>query len=95
MTKYIAKEQALEAILSTVELTGEQWIQVWNKIKSIPAADVVEVVLCLDCKHMRTISGEGWGIDTKLYYCGENEILVSPVGYCSDGKRRNESESDD
>lgn len=44
MTEHITKEQALETILSTVELTGEQWMQVWNKIKSIPAADVAPVV---------------------------------------------------
>lgn len=82
MTEYITKEQALEAV------RGKMWPgEIEAAIKIIPAADVVEVVRCEDCKHMRTISGEGWGIDTELYYCGENEILVSPVGYCSDGKR--------
>lgn len=42
MTEYITKEQALEAVLSTVELKGEEWVEFWNKIKKIPAADVIE-----------------------------------------------------
>lgn len=44
MAEYIVKEQALEAILSAIDLTGEQWAQVWNKIKQTPAADVAPVV---------------------------------------------------
>lgn len=43
MPEYIVKEQALESILSAIELTGEQWAQVWNKIKQTPAADVAPV----------------------------------------------------
>ena len=43
MAEYIVKEQALEAILSAIDLTGEQWAQVWNKIKQTPAADVAPV----------------------------------------------------
>lgn len=91
MTEYITKEQAeliVESALREYIRTGAVETA-FEKLYSLPDADVVEVVRCKDCKHMRTISGEGWGIDTELYYCGENEILVSPVGYCSDGKRRN------
>ena len=91
MTEYITKEQAeliVESALREYIRTGAVETA-FEKLYSLPDADVVEVVRCENCKHMRTISGEGWGIDTELYYCGENEILVSPVGYCSDGKRRN------
>ena len=91
MTEYITKEQAeliVESALREYIRTGAVETA-FEKLYSLPDADVVEVVRCKDCKHMRTISGEGWGIDTELYYCGENEILVSPVGCCSDGKRRN------
>ena len=100
MAEYITKEQAIgvvkEAIANivnsdseTVNLTDLEIEIQMTLTDYTDAADVVEVVRCENCKHMRTISGEGWGIDTELYYCGENEILVSPVGYCSDGKRRN------
>lgn len=44
MPEYIVKEQALESILSAIDLTGEQWAQVWNKIKQTPPADVAPVV---------------------------------------------------
>lgn len=49
-----------------------------NAIKAIPAADVVEVVRCLDC----------------VYWRGENDICkgicidFSTDGYCSEGKRK-------
>lgn len=88
MTEYITKEQALRRIKLNVELLSFQIDDIEDVILQTPPTDVVEVVRCEDCKHMRTISGEGWGIDTDLYYCAENEILVSPVGYCSDGKRK-------
>ena len=89
MTEYITKSQALEI----VKHTSGDYAQAFAEISRLPAADVVEVVRCEDCKHRRTISGEGWGIDTELYYCGENEILVSLAGYCSDGKSKDGGES--
>ena len=86
MTEYITKAQAIELLHYN---SDEKCAAIIADVEELEPADVVEVVRCENCKHMRTISGEGWGIDTELYYCGENEILVSPVGYCSDGKRRN------
>lgn len=89
MVEYITKERAQDLIVTAAHGNGSRLAHMLGKLEDEPPADVVEVVRCKNCKHMRTISGEGWGIDTELYYCGENEILVSPVGYCSDGKRRN------
>ncbi len=94
MTKNFTKEQVMNAMGEQNLMLDDIW-GVEERLDELPVANVVEVVLCLDCKHMRTISGEGWGIDTDLYYCAENEILVSPVGYCSDGKRKDGGESDD
>ena len=99
MPEYITKEQAInvvhEAIANIINSDSEMVcltdleIEIEMTITDYTEpADVVEVVRCEDCKHRRTISGEGWGIDTELYYCGENEILVSLAGYCSDGKSK-------
>lgn len=97
MTEYITKEQAIDEVWDAFTMRDDPDLGrvIEENIERLLAADVVEVVRCKDCEHMRTISGEGWRIDTELYYCGENEILVSPVGYCSDGKRKDGGESDD
>ena len=89
MVEYIVKEQALEAILSAIDLTGEQWAQVWNKIKQTPAADVVEVVRCKDCKNL-------YPDDTgKLHWCDCHRMFVGLDDFCNYGKRKDGGESDD
>lgn len=89
MAEYIVKEQALEAILSAIDLTGEQWAQVWNKIKQTPAADVVEVVRCKDCKNL-------YPDDTgKLHWCDCHRMFVGLDDFCNYGKRKDGGESDD
>lgn len=89
MVEYIVKEQALEAILSAIDITGEQWAQVWNKIKQTPAADVVEVVRCKDCKNL-------YPDDTgKLHWCDCHRMFVGLDDFCNYGKRKDGGESDD
>lgn len=76
MTEYIAKEQALEAV------KGKMWPgEIEAAIKTIPAANVVEVVRCKDCKHSNQYGGGCW-------YCEKYEGLfsaVNPNDYCSYG----------
>lgn len=96
MPEYIVKEQALEAILSAIDLTGEQWTQVWNKIKQTPAADVVEVVRCKDCKHF--IPQTGWGVGRCSHLEDRLEVfdvIMLDNDYCSDGKQKNRGENDE
>lgn len=96
MVEYIVKEQALEAILSAIDLTGEQWAQVWNKIKQTPAANVVEVVRCKDCMYFTPQAGWGGGqcsyLEDKFEF---SEVLMFDDDYCSDGERKDGGESDD
>lgn len=92
---YILKSTLLDAVDWDNDIG--KWV-IWDDdLQSLVTQknDVVEVVRCEDCKHMRTISGEVWGIDTELYYCGENEILVSLVGYCSDGEPKDGGKNND
>lgn len=44
MTDYITKAQALEAILTSGELSGEAWAAAYNSIKAIPAVDAAPVI---------------------------------------------------
>ena len=55
-------------------------------IKAIPAADVVEVVRCKDCKHGDT----GINEDGKFFWkcIGRCYGGVDPEWYCADGERR-------
>lgn len=53
--EYITKEEAYKAINEQYHVTGfdgyQDGIELMNHIAKIPAADVVEVVRCKDCKY--------------------------------------------
>lgn len=54
-------------------------------VRALPAADVVEVVRCKDCKRCvtRLVMGQ------QRWYC-KNWFLVRADFYCADGERRTE-----
>lgn len=54
-----------------------------SKIDSAPAADVVEVVRCKDCR----MANEEAMIDGR-YYCSNDEMTHNPEQFCSYGERR-------
>ena len=61
-----------------------------EKVKAIPAADVVEVVRCKDCKHKMTdeiLLTLAKNKDTALF-CEIMGGIISEMFYCSAGKRR-------
>ena len=61
-----------------------------NYLSIIPAADVVEVVRCKECKHGH------WNQETchgkPIYYCDRTDLQVSKCDFCSYGERK-ENES--
>ena len=95
MPEYIVKEQALEAILSAIDLTGEQWAQVWNKIKQTPAADVAPVVRCKNCAYSDPdclCSGE---VVYKCRYNSDPCLLLNGNHFCSNGRKLKDGEYND
>mgnify|MGYP007026711742 CR=1 FL=1 len=58
-------------------------LKAMSKIDSAPAADVVEVVRCKDCR-MAEEDVDGW------CYCSHNELTHNPEHFCSYGERRKE-----
>lgn len=50
--EYISREEALNALLNGMVMTGYQ-TRAMDCVRFIPAADVVEVVRCKDCKHYK------------------------------------------
>ena len=70
-------------MLAQGTVAGKAYVRMfWDKVRSIPAADVVEVVRCKDCKHSDL--------------CGESGQCLHPYGltvcdgndFCSCGERR-------
>lgn len=60
----------------------------WNiggAIKSLPAADVVEVVRCGECRHAE---------DSLVLWCHEHEKAVSRLDFCSHGARMDKEDED-
>lgn len=84
MEGYITKNQAIHAMEQVtqpecfIENTRKDFAKI---IEKLPAADVVEVVRCKDCKHSNQYGGGCW-------YCEKYEGLfsaVNPNDYCSYG----------
>ena len=103
MTDYIPRESALAAMNGDINVTGiengesiyKYLKAVVDRLKQIPAADVVEVVWCKDClfghRYFEVINGktDSW------VECRNPEGLhrdVSDDEYCSASIRRREDE---
>ena len=95
---YILREDAVAAVMETdphVFLTynkkeektdivvAQITEEVLEEINKIPAADVVEVVRCKDCKH-RYVGG----YTTQYYVCDFMDAELKDEGYCSYGERK-------
>lgn len=80
----ISRQAAIEAVGGTDLLTKEEAFWAVECIKEVPAADVVEVVRCKDCKH-RLIAGR----NTKypIWVCQHKTHDVCADDFCSYGER--------
>lgn len=94
MTEYITKEQAKKAFMAKTFDTflNERYAElseIRDCIDDIPAADVVEVVRCKDCKNL-------YPDDTgKLHWCDCHRMFVGLDDFCNYGKRMDGGDSDD
>ena len=77
MNEYIKREDALDAILFSLVGTGHQGIAI-RAVKDVPAADVVEVVRCKDCKHK----------NPNCYKCLRDNLWHDAEDFCSYGERK-------
>jgi len=85
MADYISREAALGAI-KTAELGQE-----YEVAEAIPAADVVEVVRCRECKHYREVPSQTRD-NAVVVWCAADKYPrndVMPDGwYCAAGERK-------
>ena len=88
MAECIEREALMDAVLELppkMDEDGYGWLArrgVWQMIADFPAADVVEVVRCKDCKHRGRLSGWCRGIHQEIT---DDE---AETFYCAYGERR-------
>lgn len=79
ITKYFTKEQVMNAMGEQNLMLDDIW-GVEQRLDELPAADVVEVVRCKDCKNL-------YPDDTgKLHWCDCHRMFVGLDDFCSYGK---------
>lgn len=86
--EYIKREDALKAVnyagpRERASLVDVALMVAYTKINSIPAADVVEVVWCKDCKYAKPMSFKGYFMCKRHHkYCRKAD------DFCSYGERK-------
>ena len=91
MTEYITKEQAIDEVWDAFTSRDDPDLGrvIEENIERLPAADVVEVVRCKDCKDFRPWGGQSKLGDCMVCVCdGENPFTMEETDFCSDGERR-------
>ena len=86
MTEYIERDALLDDISAAVKHRGMGEIigqTLMRYVKRQPAADVVPVVRCKDCKHSRE-TADGRGLFCSVW--GRGWHWVQPDGFCNYGK---------
>lgn len=76
MSDYISRQAAEEALA--------RWNISFIILSHVPTADVVEVVRCKDCKHIKE---EHFNIMPDGFSCELSGLMVEPEHYCSYGER--------
>lgn len=88
MTKYFTKEQVMTAMGEQNLMLDDIW-GVEQRLDELPAADVVEVVRCKDCRHKQVdeiIFALSANPETALF-CKRMGGIISETFYCAAGER--------
>lgn len=91
MEKYIKAQDACEAFANYIWSPLPGAISYANSIvEKIPAADVVEVVRCGECKHWRRCLSDDGKIEYYNFSHCEKGHHGFPNFFCADGEMRND-----
>ena len=90
MAEYITKKAAINAVENApIELFQSEWEEIEEAINAAPAADVVPVVRCKDCKWFVDNNGGEW------YGCKMFQVVritpedaPKPDDFCSYGEQK-------
>lgn len=87
MNDYIRRGAAIEQFEDSTSAIPEKLARI--RIESVPAADVVEVVRCGECKHYNDkLEMYSDYVCTIRHYCDGSPIIVGKDDFCSSGKRK-------
>lgn len=86
MEKYIRVSDAVQTVMEKPDMTPDEKAGIIRRLKAVPAADVVEVVRCGQCKHCV----EHYDTDGNAPYwtCKEWDSGTDYDGYCYYGERK-------
>lgn len=85
MSEYIEREAAIDTLCRHIIPNRSRYIK---EIEAIPAADVVEVVRCKDCKHAIQRSEEQIAHGCSPLFCDNFIFGAYPEFFCMDGERK-------
>ena len=85
ISDYIKREDAIKAMARGLGIPYTDFIDVAERcMDDIPTADMVEIVRCKDCKHIKE---EHFNILPDGFSCELSGLMVEPEHYCSYGER--------
>lgn len=86
MEKYIRESDAVQTVMEKPDMTPDEKAGIIRRLKALPAADVVEVVRCRECKYCV----EHYDTDGNAPYwvCKEWDGGTDYDGYCHYAERK-------
>ena len=81
---YIEQEKVISELKNLPEQERIEYMGIYDCIKSVPTADVVEVVRCKECKYREKMT-------YKYIWCAKHKVFMamkSDDDYCSKGERK-------
>lgn len=95
MEKYIRESDAVQTVMEKPDMTPDEKAGIIRRLKAVPAADVVEVVRCGECKHYNDkLEMYSDYVCTIRHYCDGSPIIVGKDDFCSSGKRKDGGHGD-
>lgn len=92
MKEYIERSAILDTLADPFRKASDETeveiLKCWDRIKKIPAADVVEVVRCAECKYAEFEREDAEDGIQLCWYCHYNGCWFRANDFCSYGERK-------
>lgn len=96
MAEYIEREAVRRAVFDAAWLNSQDEDVAYDVLESVPAADVVEVVRCRDCKYYdygKRFPDMKWCCRLKDKNGETVRYMYADDDFCSYGERKNDAEN--
>ena len=84
MAEYIKRDTAIRAVMAAKWVDGSDGAMAMEIVASPPAADVVSVVRCKDCKYAYINS---FSVASGVVFCSSSMKAMQEDDFCSYGER--------